>query len=138
MADWEGIADADAHLGRPFPLPTVVLPLARWVDVASVGTGAELAWSLDDSRPGSPGRIAQYVGAQPPPERELPGGGEPRSVDVGGIAGVLRSSPLERADPGLRPVLELSWQAGGLHVRLTAQGPWTLEQVLEIAASIVP
>ena len=138
MAEWEGIADADAHLGRRFPLPAAQLPLARWVDVAPAGAGAEVAWSLDDSRPGSPGRIALYAGGTAPPARELHAGGEPQAVDVGEIAGVLRSSPLERADPALRPVVELSWQTGGLYLRLTAQGPWTLEQVLEIAASIVP
>ena len=32
----EGIAAADALLGRPFPLPEAPLPLARWVDVVQV------------------------------------------------------------------------------------------------------
>ena len=45
-----GLADADARLGRPFPLPAAPLPLPRWVDVRAVGTGAEVVWSLDDTR----------------------------------------------------------------------------------------
>jgi hypothetical protein len=36
----EGIAEADAHLGRPVPLPRVELPLARWVEVSAVGPAA--------------------------------------------------------------------------------------------------
>ena len=40
----EGIAAADALLGRAFPLPTAPLPLARWVDVVQVGEhGVEVA-----------------------------------------------------------------------------------------------
>ena len=54
----EGIADADAVLGRPFPLPSAALPLARWVDVVQVAErGVEVAWNLDDTRPGTPGRL---------------------------------------------------------------------------------
>ena len=48
----EGIAGADAILGRAFPLPAAPLPLVRWVDVAPLGDGAEVVWSLDDSRAG--------------------------------------------------------------------------------------
>ena len=49
----EGIAQADALLGQPFPLPAVALPLCRWVDVAGAGErGAEVSWNLDDTRPG--------------------------------------------------------------------------------------
>ena len=128
----EGIAAADARLGRPFPLPTVPLPLARWVEVVEVGEGAEVAWNLDDSRAGAPGRLALYVGRRPPPSRELPGGG---AVEMrGGIA--WRSAPLPEADAALRPVRELSWTAGGLHLRLTAQGPWDDAALEAIAASI--
>ena len=128
----EGIAAADLRLGRPFPLPTFPLPLVRWVEVTKVGAGAEVAWNLDDSRPGAPGRLALYAGAEPPPPRELPGGG---AVEVrGGIA--WRAAPLPEAQPALRPVRELTWRAGGMHLRLTAQGPWE-DAVLEaIAASI--
>jgi hypothetical protein len=55
----EGIAEADAVLGRPFPLPSAALPLARWVDVVQVAErGVEVAWNLDDTRPGAPGRLA--------------------------------------------------------------------------------
>ena len=50
----EGIAAADDRLGRPFPLPQIALPLARWVEVTDCGSGAEVAWNLDDSRPGAP------------------------------------------------------------------------------------
>ena len=138
MAEWEGIADADAHLGRAFPLPGVGLPLARWVDVAPVGSGAEVAWNLDDTRPGTPARIALYAGADPPPPRDLPAAGAPEPVAVGGVAATLRTAPLEAAEPSLRPVAELAWNAGGLHLRLTAQGPWTGSRLIEIAASIVP
>ena len=115
MAEWEGIADADAHLGRAFPLPGVGLPHARWVDVAPVGSGAE-----------------------PPPQRDLAGAGPPEAVTVAAVAGTMRTAPLEAAEPSLRPVTELTWQAGGLHLRLTAQGPWTGSRLIEIAASIAP
>jgi hypothetical protein len=128
----EGIAGADARLGRPFPLPAVALPLARWVDVALVGAGAEVAWNLDDSRPGSPGRIALYAGTEPPPHRDLPAGGAPE--ERGGVT--WRSAPLQDAQPSLRPVRELTWAAGGLHLRLTAQGPWSDEALEAIVASI--
>jgi hypothetical protein len=128
----EGIAAADARLGRPFPLPSVALPLARWVEVMEVGSGAEVAWNLDDSRPGAPGRLALYAGPEPPPPRELPDGS---AVETrGGIA--WRSAPLPEADEPLRPVRELSWSAGGLHLRLTAQGPWDDAALEAIAASI--
>jgi hypothetical protein len=129
----EGIADADALLGRPFPLPAAPLPLVRWVDIVRVAErGVEVAWSLDDSRPGAPGRLALYAGLEPPPARELPGGSAPR--DEGGIA--VRSAPLEEAQPSLRPVTELSWRDGGLHLRLTGQGPWELDALLGVARSL--
>jgi hypothetical protein len=128
----EGIAAADTRLGRPFPLPALPLPLARWVEVNEVGTGAEVAWNLDDSRPGAPGRLALYVGTEPPPERDLPGGEPVRTR--GGVA--WRTAPLPEAQPALRPVRELSWTAGGLHMRLTAQGPWDDAALEAIAASI--
>jgi hypothetical protein len=55
----EGIAAADAHLGRPFPLPAAALPLARWVEVVATAEDAvEVEWNLDDTRPGAPGRLA--------------------------------------------------------------------------------
>jgi hypothetical protein len=128
----EGIAAADARLGRRFPLPTAVLPLVRWVEVTAVGRGAEVAWNLDDSRAGSPGRLALYAGPEPPPPRELPGSPGP---EVRGGA-TWRSAPLPDADPSLRPVLERTWTADGLHLRLTAQGPWTGAALDTIAASI--
>ena len=46
----EGIAAADARLGRPFPLPTVPLPLARWVEVVEVGVDAA-RWFLVNRGP---------------------------------------------------------------------------------------
>jgi len=128
----EGIAAADSRLGRPFPLPQIELPLARWVEVTEVGAGAEVAWNLDDSRPGAPGRLALYAGPEPPPPRELPDGGPVEERD--GIA--WRRAPLPEAQPALRPVHELSWTAGGLHLRLTAQGPWEDAALEAIVASI--
>jgi hypothetical protein len=128
----EGIAAADARLGRRFPLPTAVLPLARWVEVTAVGRGAEVAWNLDDSRTGSPGRLALYAGPEPPPPRDLPGCPGPEVRD----GATWRSAPLPDADPSLRPVLERTWTADGLHLRLTAQGPWSDAALDTIAASI--
>jgi hypothetical protein len=129
----EGIAQADELLGRPFPLPGAPLPLCRWVDVVQVGPrGVEVAWSLDDTRPGTPGRIALYAGLEPPPARELPGG-----VDGGDRDGVaVRTAPLPEAQESLRPVTELSWRRDDLELRLTAQGPWELEALLALAASV--
>ena len=129
----EGIADADAVLGRPFPLPSAALPLARWVDVVQVGEhGVEVAWNLDDTRAGTPGRLALYAGMEPAPDRDLPdahenGGGE-------GIA--VRTAALGEAQPSLRPVTELTWERDGLHLRLTAQGPWELDALLVLARSV--
>jgi hypothetical protein len=128
----EGIAAADARLGRGFPLPAVPLPLARWVEITEVGGGAEVAWNLDDSRPGAPGRIALYAGREPPPHRDLPGGG---AVMLRGRIH-WREAPLPEAQPSLRPVRELTWTAGGLHLRITAQGPWDEAALEAIAASI--
>jgi hypothetical protein len=129
----EGIAAADALLGRPFPLPAVTLPLARWVDVLRIAErGVEVAWSLDDSRDRAPGRLALYAGVDPPPEHALDAAGAPRDLD--GIA--VRTAPLPEAEPSLRPVTELSWERDGLHLRLTGQGPWTTEALLAIARSV--
>ncbi len=131
----EGIAAADALLGRPFPLPAAPLPLARWVDVCQVAErGVEVAWSLDDSRSGSPARVALYAGTESPPERRLEGADAPREVD--GIA--VRSAPLPEAEPSLRPVTELRWERDGLHLRLTGQGPWTTDALLALARSVTP
>jgi hypothetical protein len=129
----EGIAAADAILGRRFPLPSAPLPLARWVDVVQVAErGVEVAWNLDDTRPGSPGRLALYAGIGPPPARELPEAGEPEVRD--GVA--VRTAPLAQAEPGLRPVTELSWQHDDLHLRLTGQGPWEIDALLALAHSL--
>lgn len=132
----DGIAGADALLGRPFPLPAVALPLTRWVDVSPVGEGAEVVWSLDDSRPGTPGRLALYAGRAPAPPREALDGAGSRDVTVGTHPGRLREHPLTEAQPSLRPVRELSWQTGDLALRLTAQGPWDPDDLLAIAASV--
>jgi hypothetical protein len=130
----EGIAQADALLGRPFPLPTAPLPLARWVDVVRVGSrGAEVAWSLDDSRAGAPGRLALYAGVDPPPPRALAQASASERRD--GVAWL--TAPLNEAQPSLRPVWELTWSAGGLHLRLTAQGPWEPDVLAALAASVV-
>lgn len=132
----EGIAQADARLGRPFPLPAVPLPLARWVEVTPVGAGVEVAWNLDDTRPGSPGRLVLYAGAAPAPARELPGAQPPEELTVQGRVVTRRRAPLEQAQPSLRPVSELEWSDDTLHFRLTAQGPWRDEDLLAIVTAI--
>lgn len=134
MDQLEGIADADAHLGRPMPLPQVVLPLPRWVEVSVVGPHAvEVSWNLDDSRADQPGRLALYAGADPPPAHELADATAPATVADGVL---YREAPLIEAQPSLRPVRELCWQRDGLHLRLTAQGPWDLSALLAIVASV--
>ncbi|HEX8084992.1 MAG TPA: hypothetical protein VF529_11940 [Solirubrobacteraceae bacterium] len=130
MEPWGGIADADAHLGRPFPLPAAALPLARWVEVKPAGSGAEVEWNLDDSRAGAPGRLALYAGPEPPPDRAWPV--EPERLGEA----ELRSLPLDEAEPSLRPAHELRWERDGLHLRLTAQGPWRRADLLAIAESV--
>lgn len=132
----EGVASADALLGRPFPLPAAPLPLARWVEICRCGAGAEVCWNLDDTRPGAPGRLALYAGPEPPPAHELrdptPAAVHPHE----GRAFAHRAAPLPEAQPSLRPVHELAWSDAGLHLRLTAQGPWELGDLLRIAASV--
>ncbi len=125
----EGIAAADARLGRPMPLPSLPLPLARWVEVVAIEPDAvEVEWNLDDTR-GGPGRLALWAGSSEPPGRGLP---EPTMQ--GRYA--YRYAPLEEAEPSLRPVHELAWEAGGLRLRLTAQGPWELDELVRIAESV--
>ena len=119
MEPWTGIADADAHLGRAFPLPAVTLPLARWVEVRPSGAGAEVEWNLDDTRAGTP--------APPRAVRRRRAAARAR---VGRRArgrrrrSQLRTVALEQAEPSLRPAHELRWVRDDLHLRLTAQGPW--------------
>ena len=135
MEEWSGIADADRHLGQAFPLPRVVMPLARWVDVRPVGAdGVEVEWNLDDSRPGSRGRLALFAGRSEPPERpwEVP----VDRVTIDGADAEHRMLELHEADPALRPAHELRWRRDALHLRLTAQGPWDLEELLRIGASL--
>ena len=43
---------------------------------------------------------------------------------------------LPEAQPALRPVHELTWKGEGLHLRLTAQGPWDEAALRAIVASI--
>jgi hypothetical protein len=130
----EGIAEADAHLGRRMPLPRVPLPLARWIDIRECGPQAvEVCWNLDDSRPDAPGRMALFAGVEPPEQRELEDATEVAPV-ADGIS--HREAPLTAAQPSLRPVHELWWQRDGLHLRLTAQGPWTLPILVSIAQSV--
>jgi len=129
----EGIGSADELLGRPFPLPSLPVPLPRWVDVIQVAQqGIEVAWNLDDTRPNTPGRLALYAGTEPPPARELPDASNAQHHNT--IA--IRTAPLPEAEPSLRPVTELTWQHDGLHLRLTAQGPWELDALLALADSI--
>jgi hypothetical protein len=125
----EGIAAADARLGRRMPLPTVPLPLGRWVEVVATGEdGVEVEWNLDDTR-GGPGRLALWAGSSEPPERGLPA-----PEQLGAYA--HRFAPLQEAEPSLRPVHELAWRRGGLWLRLTAQGPWDLDELVRIADSV--
>jgi hypothetical protein len=134
MEPLAGIAEADAHLGRPVPLPHADLPLARWVDVVAVAPRAvEVCWNFDDTRDDTPGRVALYAGTDPPPERELDGASQAASV---GDGLTHREAPLAEAQASLRPVHELWWQRDGLHLRLTAQGPWTLAVLVQIAQSV--
>ncbi len=126
----EGIGAADVHLGRTVPLPSLPLPLARWVDVVTAGPDAvQVEWNLDASRPGSPGRVALFAGRTPPGERGLPA-----PQPLGRYA--YRCAALEEAQPELRPVQELAWEQDGLHLRLTGQGPWRREELVAIADSI--
>lgn len=134
-AQWTGIADADAHMGRPVPLPTVPLPLVRWVEVHPAGPEAvEVEWNLDDTRPGARGRLALYAGTAPAEERPWPV--DPAVLVVHGAQAEHRTIPLDEAEPPLRPAHELRWQADGLHLRLTAQGPWKRDELVTIAASL--
>lgn len=124
-----GIAAADAHLGRPVPLPSAPLPLARWVEVVAQGPQAvQVEWNLDDTRALSPGRLTLYVGLRAPVERGLPA-----PQVLGRYA--HREAPLEEASPQLRPVHELAWEQDGLHLRLTGQGPWALAELVALADS---
>jgi hypothetical protein len=135
----EGIAAADAHLGRPVPLPHAPLPLVRWTEVRAAGAeGVEIEFNLDDSRAGAPGRLALYVGLEPPPARDWPGEDPPRGVPVGDVEAQWREAELVEAQASLRPAIELAWHAHGLYLRLTAQGPWPRQRLVEIAASVVP
>jgi hypothetical protein len=132
-----GLADADARLGRPFPLPAAPLPLPRWVDVRAVDRGAEVVWSLDDTRPGTPGRLALHAAPEPPAPRALGWDAEERVAELApGTAATLRTAALAQAQPSLRPVRELTWSDGGLHLRLTAQGPWAVDELLALARSV--
>jgi hypothetical protein len=129
----DGIAAADEVLQRPFPLPSVPVPLCRWVDVIQVtDNGVEVAWNLDDTRRDTPGRLALYAGIDEPPDRELL---EATPTEHHNAIAV-RTAPLPEAEPSLRPVAELTWQHDGLHLRLTAQGPWELDALLALADSI--
>ena len=127
----DGIGAADVHLGRHVPLPRLALPLARWVEVVAVGPAAvQVEWNLDATRAGTPGRLTLYVGLAAPPERGLPA-----PTAHGDYA--HRTAPLHEAEPELRPVHELAWQRGGLHLRLTGQGAWTVDDLVALADSTV-
>jgi hypothetical protein len=130
----EGIAEADRHLGRRVPLPTVPLPLARWVEVTLSAPGAvEVSWNLDDTRPGTPGRLSLYAGTTAPEAHELQ---DATAIEPVGDGLAHRSAPLSEAQESLRPVHELTWEHDGLHLRLTAQGPWDVEELVSIARSV--
>lgn len=137
MEPLSGIAEADAALGRRFPLPTAALPLARWVEVRRLpGAGVEIEWNLDDTREGSPGRLALYAGHEPPPGQLPDDEVEATRIELAGRHVTVRRAPLPEAIVSLRPVWELRWRTTSLHLRLTAQGPWELPAVLAIAASV--
>ncbi len=131
------LADADAHLGRRVPLPAAALGLVRWSEIEAVGSGGvEIDWALDDSRSGAPGRLALYAGHVAAPAQELPGDVIERDVRVGEASARWREADLAEAQASLRPVVECSWAAYGLHLRLTAQGAWLPDLLLTIAASV--
>ncbi|UTI66441.1 hypothetical protein NBH00_09575 [Paraconexibacter antarcticus] len=132
MEPLEGIAAADALLGRPFPLPAEPLPLPRWVEVRAVDGGAEVEWNLDDSRAQAPGRLALFAGPLPPPDQLGPGA-ERTTTEAGWT---IARAPLAEAQPSLRPVVQVTWAAEGLHLRLTGQGPWELAALLRVARSV--
>ena len=48
----------------------------------------------------------------------------------------MRTAALAEAQASLRPVTELRWEREGLHLRLTAQGPWQAEALLALARSV--
>ncbi|MDP2712178.1 MAG: hypothetical protein Q8O56_13255 [Solirubrobacteraceae bacterium] len=128
----EGIAAADAHLGRAVPLPGAPLPLMRWVEVVACGPHAvQVEWNLDSTRPRSPGRLTLYVGLVPAPDRGL---GCP--TQHGRYA--CRHAALLEAQDDLRPVHELAWEHDGLHLRLTGQGPWPADELVALADSVRP
>ena len=52
--------------------------------------------------------------------------------------GRWREAPLSRRSPSLRPVQELAWHADGLHLRLTAQGPWADASALAGSRTSIP
>ena len=64
-------------------------------------------------------------------ETQLP---ESPAEEKGPVA--VRTAPLPEAQESLRPVTELLWEADGLHLRLTAQGPWEREVLLMLAAGV--
>jgi hypothetical protein len=139
VRDLDGIAEADAHLGRPVPLPTAPLPLTRWTRVSALSDdGVEIEWNFDDSRAGAPGRLALYIGFSAAPDRDWPGDESPREVAVGDGTGAWREAPLLEAQESLRPAVELTWHAHGWDLRLTAQGPWEPAGLLAIASSVGP
>jgi hypothetical protein len=84
--------------------------------------------------PGSCGRLALYVGRRAPDERawDVPA----QTLDVAGAPAEHRILPLEEAEPALRPAHELRWERAGLHLRLTAQGPWGVGDLIAIGASV--
>ncbi len=127
----DGIAAADEHLGRRVPLPAAALPLTRWVEVVANGAGAvQVEWNFDVSRAESPGRLTLYVGLRQAPERGLP------APEAHGRY-AYRHAPLAEATPEFRPVQELAWEHDGLHLRLTAQGPWVLTELVALAESVI-
>ena len=67
------------------------------------------------------------------PTRELTDATAPAAVADGVPTARRRSS---EAQPSLRPVHELRWQRDGLHLRLTAQGPWAVRALVAIAQSV--
>ena len=120
MEQIEGIAGADVNLGRPFPLPALALPLARWTAVAALGGGVEIEWNLDDTRAGTPGRVALYAGSVAASAARA-AGAVVRARGRGPGARRACAGALMEAQPSLRPVRELRWERGGLYLRLTAR-----------------
>jgi hypothetical protein len=131
----------DRHRGRRRAPRRARAAADRRAAARALGRGApagrrrvEVEWNLDDTRPGSCGRLALYVGRRAP--TSAPGTSRRRRSTSAGAPAEHRVLPLDEAEPALRPAHELRWERAGLHLRLTAQGPWGVDDLVAIGASV--